>query len=169
MLRFHPLKAGRRRWGKELWYGGGCCFHPLKAGRRLSGTETVLFQLHCFHPLKAGRRPATLKALPPAPLGVSIPSRRVGDTRLRGDNRCGNFVSIPSRRVGDRRSDTSCSPTAPRFHPLKAGRRRRLMRCSLSRALCFHPLKAGRRLKILITFAINFISFHPLKAGRRRG
>ena len=77
-LGFHPLKAGRRRTNHTISQPAPARFHPLKAGRRLRKSGHRGWENQGFHPLKAGRRPTSYTPCLPF-VGVSIPSRRVGD------------------------------------------------------------------------------------------
>ena len=146
-MRFHPLKAGRRRntfpaprWSSQL-------FPSPQGGSETLGKKTCHKQKLSFHPLKAGRRLAerpyefgnlVIVSIPSRRVGdrlfiktlqvrrhVSIPSRRVGDPPF-----CECFaqcclVSIPSRRVGDAEIAETILNAKTGFHPLKAGRRPR--------------------------------------------
>ena len=124
LLRFHPLKAGRRpslqpgfeghspkvsipsrRVGDYQMAGDESgkviCFHPLKAGRRpweVSGTGTGWSG---FHPLKAGRRRES--PLTQLPCQSVFPSPQGGSETFifASFKSFATPVSIPSRRVGD--------------------------------------------------------------------
>ena len=144
-------------------------------------------KVQSFHPLKAGRRPA-VRSVERTEIPISIPSRRVGDTRPCPTHpQLGEF---PSPQGG---SETLLLRVAidvnGNFHPLKAGRRpngcphekplspkfpspqggseTRLIADILGNLRDFHPLKAGRRRRGFPSHRLHHPYFHPLKAGRR--
>ena len=101
-MRFHPLKAGRRR--PVGFSPDGAIFLVSIPSRRVG--DPLRWKLE--------RRESR----------VSIPSRRVGDVAELVGTQPPSLVSIPSRRVGDDDQEAVLAKLEESFHPLKAGRRR---------------------------------------------
>jgi len=166
-VRFHPLKAGRRRCFLKSNLPARLGFHPLKAGRRHESPPYPNRRKPLFPSPQGGSETFRCPQRGKGKRHVSIPSRRVGDMfpfrpsiirlcsfhPLKAGRRPSSIafgwittkVSIPSRRVGDWRNWAQSSASILVSIPS-----RRVgdwttspMRSSLT--TCFHPLKAGRR------------------------
>ncbi len=141
---FQSPQGGSETRAREVQCTNPRWFQSPQGGSETSAEQRRAFCGSGFNPLKAGRKLVVAIAESIA-AAVSIPSRRVGNTRPP--------ATFP---VGQRR-----------FNPLKAGRKLNICQDLTRRNVCFNPLKAGRkRLSWWVLFFVG-TCFNPLKAGRK--